>query len=164
MNHNKTTVMKMKKKTLTSVEWLYRDTAEAFPDIDQHVFRRKFDSPTVFFETFEFMYKNQTCEMFTCFWLNNWHKLIGFEHITKGVLDASIIHPREVFRGAIVNTAKFIIVAHNHPSGNPEASTADIHMTNKIVESGKILDIKVLDHIIFAGKHYTSFRELNIIS
>jgi len=74
-----------------------------------------------------------------------------------------LVHPREVFRGAIVATCANIILAHNHPSGNLEPSREDISITQKLVEAGKIVDISVLDHIIFGDDGYTSFVEKRLI-
>jgi len=88
---------------------------------------------------------------------------MGFEIITEGILNASIVHAREVFRGAILQSCANIIVAHNHPSGNMECSTEDISLTKKLVEAGKIIDIAVFDHIIFGDGTYTSFVERKLI-
>jgi len=74
-----------------------------------------------------------------------------------------VIHPQEIFKVAIDNPSASIILIHNHPSGNPEPSNEDIRITQKIVESGKILDIPVFDHLIIAGETYTSFVEKRLI-
>ena len=79
--------------------------------------------------------------------------------ITVGILDSSLIHPREVFKEAIQSLASSIILVHNHPSGNPNPSEADIEMTKRMVETGSIIGIKVLDHVITAGEEVYSFRE-----
>lgn len=73
------------------------------------------------------------------------------------------MHPREVFRGAIVSSCANIIVAHNHPSGNLEPSNEDISLTKKLIEAGKIIEINVFDHIIFAENEYTSFVEKRLM-
>jgi DNA repair protein RadC len=73
------------------------------------------------------------------------------------------VHPREIFKAAIEYNSASIILIHNHPSGNPEPSNEDISITRKIVESGKIMDIPVFDHIIVAGNTYTSFVEKRIL-
>ncbi len=87
----------------------------------------------------------------------------GFEIVSEGILNASVVHPREVFRGAIVSSSANIIVAHNHPSGNPEPSNEDINLTKKLVEAGKIIEISLFDHIIFAEGTYTSFVEKRLM-
>ncbi|MBK8944103.1 MAG: JAB domain-containing protein [Ignavibacteriae bacterium] len=97
------------------------------------------------------------------FWLSSSNKVIGFEVISEGLLNSSLVHPREVFRGAIVATCANIIIAHNHPSGNLEPSREDINITKKLVEAGKIVDISVLDHVIFTDNGFTSLVEERII-
>ncbi len=88
--------------------------------------------------------------------------------VTKGILNASLAHPREVFREAIRLAAAAIIVAHNHPSGDPTPSAEDIQITRQLLETGKVVDIQLLDHIIIGGKHphpapYTSLREAGLV-
>lgn len=83
--------------------------------------------------------------------------------ISVGSLNASVVHPREVFSEAIINKAASVIFAHNHPSGNPEPSEADLAITKQLVEAGKILGIEVLDHIIVSKNSYFSFKIKNLI-
>jgi DNA repair protein RadC len=90
------------------------------------------------------------------------------EVITTGLLNSSLVHPREVFRKAIRNATCAVILAHNHPSGDPTPSPEDIKITRQLVEAGKIIDIKVLDHIIIGRKsdnhtQHISMREKGII-
>ena len=84
-------------------------------------------------------------------------------NISIGNLNASIVHPREVFAEAIKYRANSIILAHNHPSGDPAPSKEDINITHRLIDGGEILGIKVLDHIIVGGDKYISFKERNII-
>ncbi len=88
------------------------------------------------------------------------NKPISWHTITIGSLDAAHVHPREVFRVAIVDGAKSIIITHNHPSGDPTPGDADIAATKRLAEAGKILGIDVLDHIV-AGDTCRSIREIN---
>ncbi len=86
--------------------------------------------------------------------------------VTHGILDASLIHPREVFREAIRTSTAAVILAHNHPSGDPAPSAEDIRVTRQLVEAGRVIDIKVLDHVVMgAGGHrpYCSMREEGIL-
>jgi DNA repair protein RadC len=98
--------------------------------------------------------------------LNTRRKLIRIEEIAKGVLDAVLIHPREVFRHAIIGNAHSLVLAHNHPGGDPSPSEADVRMTRDIIRAGQLLKIDVLDHIIIGRKSalrpqdYVSLREL----
>ena len=85
--------------------------------------------------------------------------------ISKGVLNACLVHPREVFKEAIRNSACNIILSHNHPSGDPTPSIEDIRITKQIVESGKIIDIQVLDHVIVCSpEKFVSLRENGIVA
>jgi DNA repair protein RadC len=79
------------------------------------------------------------------------------------LLNTSLTHPREIFRGAIVASAASIIISHNHPSGNAEPSEEDIRVTRQIVEAGKIIGIPVHDHIIFTDETFTSLAESGLI-
>ena len=74
--------------------------------------------------------------------------LIGRVMTTLGIADSCLVHPREVFRGAIMKNASAIVLVHNHPSGDPTPSAEDIRITRQLIEAGKIVDIKVLDHVI----------------
>ena len=83
--------------------------------------------------------------------------------ISVGSLDTSIVHPREVFAEAIKNKAESVIFAHNHPSGDPAPSSADLEITKRLVEAGKILGIDVTDHVIVTKDGFLSFREQGLI-
>jgi len=83
--------------------------------------------------------------------------------IFEGSLDVSIIHPREIFRFALEESAAAIIIVHNHPSGDPTPSEDDLKITRQLVEAGRILDIPVLDHIVIGDGRYVSLREQGII-
>ena len=82
-----------------------------------------------------------------------------FTKTFKGTINTSVVHPREVFNAAIVNHAAAIIAAHNHPSGDPTPSKEDKSLTSSLAESGKIIGIPVLDHIIVGNNSYFSFKE-----
>ena len=87
-------------------------------------------------------------EVFCVVDLNTKNNVIDKRLVSLGLLDASLVHPREVFRGAIANNAAAVIVAHNHPSGDPTPSAEDIRITRQLVEAGRILSITVLDHVV----------------
>lgn len=103
--------------------------------------------------------RDEVKEKFIVVCLNSANKVIKEETISVGNLNSSVVHPREIFKVAIDNNSASIILIHNHPSGNPEPSNEDIRITKKMVESGKILEIPVFDHVIIAGETYTSFVE-----
>ena len=101
-------------------------------------------------------------EHFVVFYLDSRSQEIQREIISVGTLNESIAHPREVFEGAVKNNAASIIIAHNHPSGDLEPSQADIDITKKLIQAGKILDIKVTDHVIVSDKS-PFFKSVNIV-
>jgi DNA repair protein RadC len=98
-------------------------------------------------------------EHFVCLFLNTKNHVIGQETLSMGSLNASIVHPREVFRAAIKRSIASIICVHNHPSGDPTPSPEDIQMTARIVEAGQIIGIVVLDHIILGDQNFVSLKE-----
>ena len=95
-------------------------------------------------------------EHFVVFYLDSRNQEIQREIISVGTLNESLVHPREVFEGAIKHNAAGIILAHNHPSGDVEPSEADIEITKKLIHAGKILDIKVLNHVIVVEKNWNT--------
>lgn len=102
--------------------------------------------------------KNQEQEIMAVLLLDGENKIISIHEITKGLVNESQIHPREVFKEAIRHNAVSIFIAHNHPSGSLTISIADRVATKRMVEAGKILSIPVLDHLII-GNGYISIRE-----
>jgi DNA repair protein RadC len=107
--------------------------------------------------------KLQKKEHFVVIYLNARQEVIHKETVSVGTLNASLVHPREVFEPAIKNLASVVLLAHNHPSGDEEPSDADISITKRLVEVGKLMGIEVMDHIIITGARYYSFREHNMI-
>lgn len=97
------------------------------------------------------------------FWIvcvNTKNDILRVELVTLGLLDQTVVHPREVFRPAIGCSAKSIILAHNHPSGDPTPSDKDEMLTARLIDCGKMLDIPVLDHVVIGdGESYWSMRE-----
>lgn len=91
--------------------------------------------------------------------LDTKHRMINSHQITRGTLDASLVHPREVFRPAIRDAASAILLAHNHPSGDPTPSREDRAVTNQLTDAGKMIGITVLDHIVLAKENCLSIRE-----
>lgn len=109
------------------------------------------------------LFRDEVKERFMVVCLNSANKIIAYDTISVGNLNSSVVHPREIFKTALEQNAASIILLHNHPSGNPDPSNEDIAITKKLVESGKIMDIPVYDHIILAGNNYTSFVEKRLI-
>lgn len=119
-------------------------------------------SKEVFQEVEEYSQKRQ--EYLIVLTLDGAKRLIHKRVVTIGLLDQSLAHPREIFSGAIEDRAHSIILVHNHPSGNTDPSGADMQITSRIMEAGKIVGIHLLDHLVIAKKSYYSFRENSLIS
>jgi DNA repair protein RadC len=98
-------------------------------------------------------------EHFVVLFLNTKNHVVAQETLSMGSLNASIVHPREVFRAAIKRSSASIICVHNHPSGDPTPSPEDIAMTTRLVEAGQIIGIEVLDHIILGDQNFVSLKE-----
>jgi DNA repair protein RadC len=95
--------------------------------------------------------------------LDTKNQILAIENISIGTLNASIVHPRDVFKIAIKRNANSLILIHNHPSGDPNPSNEDISITNRLVDAGNLIGIKVLDHIIIGDNKYISFKEKNLV-
>ena len=95
--------------------------------------------------------------------LDSRNNLVKLNNVSTGTLDASLVHPREVFKEAIQASAAQVIIAHNHPSGDTEPSEGDLVITNRLVEAGKILEIEVVDHIIVTSNSFLSFKERKLL-
>ncbi|MGC9070692.1 MAG: RadC family protein [Elusimicrobiales bacterium] len=102
-------------------------------------------------------------EHFVIFYLDSRNQEIKREIISIGSLNANLVHPREVFEPAVKNLAAQIILAHNHPSGDPEPSEDDLEITKRLAEAGKILGIEIVDHIIITKTGFISFKEKGLI-
>lgn len=149
-------------QAMKTIQWKFKDALSEYPEI-RHLNTMKVHGPKDIADNFRFLIDHETVEHFIVFWLSSGNKVIGYEIVSIGNLNSSIVHPREVFRGAIVASCANIILMHNHPSGNVEPSPEDVSITKRIVESGKLLDIHVFDHIIVTNDSYLSFTEERLI-
>jgi DNA repair protein RadC len=110
------------------------------------------------------MLRDRPIEVFTVLVLDAKNAVKCDLELSAGTLNASLVHPREVFKAAIDRMAASVIVVHNHPSGNPEPSREDIEVTRQLVEAGRIVGIPLHDHIIVAGDRYTSLAERGLLT
>lgn len=122
-----------------------------------------YNNPETVAEYFYSHYQQSSTEEFVVLILDSKNKLIALETISVGTINSTIVHPREVFKGAIKRSANAIILVHNHPSGDPTPSDEDIRITKRLAEAGEIVGIKVLDHIVVGKNRHISLRERNII-
>ncbi len=102
-------------------------------------------------------------EVFGVLILNTKNKIVAVHEISRGVLNGSLVHPREVFKPAVLHNAASIICFHNHPSGDTKPSKDDIETTKRLVEAGKIMGIEILDHIIVGEEDYASLKERGVM-
>lgn len=102
-------------------------------------------------------------EIFKVLLLDSANHLLREVTVSVGILNSALVHPREVFRQAIMEPAASVILMHNHPSGNPDPSSEDLEITRQLVEAGKIMGIPVRDHLILAGENYASFAERGLL-
>lgn len=102
-------------------------------------------------------------ESFIVIALNNANKVLGFYKVSSGGVTATIADPKVIFQFALLSNASHIIIAHNHPSGNLQPSNADKQITEKIANAAKLLDMRLLDHIIVTDESYYSFEKAGLL-
>ena len=107
---------------------------------------------------------NPECECLAVLMLNTRRRVKGHQLVTIGTMDTVLVHPREVFRCAIIAAASAIALIHNHPSGEPQPSDADIKVTRDLIRAGQLLKIEVLDHVIIGRPNHCSMRELGLFA
>lgn len=127
-------------------------------DAPAYLSARRFSSPGQVYELFRDLYL-ESKEPFICLHLNAKHGLLCFDRVAVGTLESSLVHPREVFKGALLSSAGSIVIVHNHPSGDPAPSQEDREVTRRLVGAGILLGVPVLDHVIIGERSYYSFRE-----
>ncbi|MBX6394942.1 MAG: DNA repair protein RadC [Alicyclobacillaceae bacterium] len=110
-------------------------------------------------ERLQFLHK----EHFVVLHLDTKHRILGEEVVSVGSLNASIVHPREIFKTALKRSAAAVVCAHNHPSGDPTPSPEDVDVTKRLSEAGRILGIDLLDHVVIGHGAFVSMRELGFV-
>lgn len=120
------------------------------------------DSPETIFNFLKEKIGSEKKEYFIIMFIDSKNKLI-IDDVSVGILNASLVHPREVFKKAILNNASHVVVAHNHPSGDPSPSNEDIDTTKRLIDAGKILGISIIDHLIITESGFVSLKEMNLI-
>jgi DNA repair protein RadC len=103
---------------------------------------------------------NPECECLAVLILNTRRRVKGHYFVSVGIQDTLLVHPREVFRLALITAANAIVVCHNHPSGDPTPSEADIKVTRDLIRAGQLLKVEVLDHVVIGKPDHKSLREL----
>jgi DNA repair protein RadC len=121
-------------------------------------------TPRDVYRRFELRLRDLRQEEFHVLLLSTQNAVIRELMVTRGILDASVVHPREVFAPALAEAAAAVILVHNHPSGDPTPSPADREVTRQLVEAGRVLGIPVRDHVVVGNGRFTSFLDLGLIS
>ena len=114
----------------------------------------------------EFLATKLSCleqEVFAILFLDTQHRLIEYREMFRGTIDSASVYPREVVKEALILNAAAVIISHNHPSGNPEPSSTDKALTQRLKETLALVDVRTLDHIIVAGTDTTSFAERGLL-
>jgi len=125
--------------------------------------RRRISSPEDVFDLLSPLLTGMKQEMFVVLLLNGQNELVKELVVSKGGLTSSVIHPREVFREAIVESSAALVLVHNHPSGNPFPSSEDHRVTSQLKQAGEVLGIEVFDHVIIGEDSFISFKEMGSI-
>lgn len=125
--------------------------------------KKKIDNPQDIIKMLIQKMQNLKQENFIILLLDARNNLLKSETVFIGTLNETTVHPREIFQNAIKESAAGIIIAHNHPSGDPTPSLDDIKMTKALAKAGKILDMPVIDHLILGGHKYFSMKEAGVI-
>ena len=120
-------------------------------------------TPADIFEIMQSVLSDVNYEQFWILLLNNSNKILKKENISQGGLTSTIVDPKKIYKKALENNAASIILCHNHPSGNVKPSDADIKLTKKLRDAGKLLDLPILDHIIIGIENYFSFADEGIL-
>ncbi len=123
----------------------------------------RFTSPLQVFNHFHYRFRDRLKEYFLILLLDGKNRIIREEQVSEGSLNQSIVHPREVFKPAVRESAAAVILVHNHPSGDPTPSREDREITRRLKEGGDLLGIRVLDHIIIGDGSYLSFVEQGLL-
>lgn len=149
-------------KTITTYRLECIKEGAAWYDIPSKKMNAPEAAAAAFNEVFKLQYAAE--ENLCLFTLNTKHEIIGAFVVSVGCLNSAIVHPREIYKRALLTNAAALILAHNHPSGDVTPSNEDIKITLRLIEAGKILGIELLDHLIIGdNKEYSSLRELSLI-
>lgn len=123
----------------------------------------KISQPPQAFEHLQLLLQDYEHEVFSGLFLDSQHRVIRFEELFRGTIDAASVYPREVLKYALAYNAAAVILVHNHPSGDPEPSEADRHITDRLKEALGLMDIRVIDHVVVGIDGCKSFAEMGYL-
>lgn len=125
--------------------------------------RRHIRAAQDIYDAFRERFVTQDREEFIAVILDGRNQIVGFNVISVGTLTSALVHPREVFKAAILGSAAALILVHNHPSGDPDPSAEDRALTTRLAQAGELLGIRVLDHVVIGDGRFRSFSEEGLI-
>jgi len=149
----------MQTDTITLRELTIRYSVKADATGQPVVIGRTLSTPAASAAALSALLQDEPGEVFAILCLSTKHRVIAYHEVSRGTLDATLVHPREVFKAALLSNAASIILTHNPPSGDPTPSPDDHHLTRRLVDAGKLIGVEVLDHIIVGDGCYFSFKE-----
>ncbi|XKH61027.1 DNA repair protein RadC [Halomonas sediminis] len=120
---------------------------------------RKITQPAQAFEHLQLLLQDYEHEVFSVLFLDSQHRVIRFEEMFRGTIDAASVYPREVLKASLAYNAAAVILVHNHPSGDPKPSDADRRITQRLKETLGLMDIRVIDHVVVGSEGHVSFAE-----
>lgn len=145
--------------TITLRELTIRYSLKADATGQPLVIGRTLSTPATSAAALTALLQDEPGEVFAILCLSTKHRVIAYHEVSRGTLDATLVHPREVFKAALLANAAAIILTHNHPSGDPAPSPDDMALTRRLVDAGKLIGVDVVDHIVIGDGCYVSFRE-----
>lgn len=138
-----------------TIRYSVRKDADGQPVVIGRTIRKPSDAAQVLMT----LLQDEPSEVFAILCLSTKLRVIGYHVVGRGTLDSVMVHPREVFRAALLANAASLVAAHNHPSGDPAPSPDDIETTKRLAATGELLGIQLLDHIVVGDGRYYSFKE-----
>ena len=148
----------MQTDTITLRELTIRYSVKADATGQPVVIGRTLSTPAASAAALAALLQDEPGEVFAILCLSTKHRVIAYHEVSRGTLDATLVHPREVFKAALLSNAASIILTHNHPSGDPTPSPDDHQLTRRLVDAGRLIGVDVLDHIIVGDTRYYSFK------
>ena len=149
----------MQTDTITLRELTIRYSVKADATGQPVVIDRTLSTPAASAAALAALLQDEPGEVFGILCLSTKHRVIAYHEVSRGTLDATLVHPREVFKAALLSNAASIILTHNHPSGDSTPSPDDHQLTRRLVDAGRLIGVEVLDHIIVGDGRYYSFKE-----
>ena len=144
-------------------ELTVRYTVKTIPISEPAIFGSQLRSPGDAAALLIPLLQEEPSEVLVMLCLDLKHRVIAFHEVSRGTLDSTCAHPRDVFRAALLTNAAGVILAHNHPSGDPSPSGPDLHLTRRMYEAGEVLGVRLHDHIIVGDDRSFSFKEADLL-